>query len=67
MGKLAKMQGVPAHIETLMKKDERRHPAKCKYADGKGKARTCKCKKNANYYSLPCHSAARCDFYKPKI
>lgn len=66
MGKLAKMQGVPAHIETLKKKDSRRHPAYCIYKNGTGKNRICTCKENANNYSLHCKSAIHCDYYKTK-
>ena len=62
MAKVSQMQGIPAHLETLRKKDKRRHPSYCIYHEGKGKNRVCKCIQSQNY-SLTCSSARYCEFY----
>lgn len=63
MAKVSEMQGVSAHLEMLKTKDKRRHPARCIFAEGKGKERVCKSAK-CQMYSLHCRSASRCEFYK---
>ncbi len=65
MAKVSQMQGVPAHLETLRKKDERRHPAHCKHAYGTGKNRICMCTMSSNY-NLQCSSAKHCIYYEKK-
>jgi hypothetical protein len=60
------MQGVSAHLVTLKKSDKnRRHPARCQFAEGIGKKRICKCPRSQRFI-LPCHSAVRCDYYAEK-
>ena len=63
MAKVSQMQGVPAHLETLKVNGKRRHPARCKFHDGKRQARICKCNKCSNYL-LRCPSASKCDYYE---
>ena len=59
------MQGTPAHLETLKSDGKRRHPSKCRYAEGKPKDRYCK---NPNFvlYLQQCRSSAKCDYYEEK-
>lgn len=60
------MQGVPAHLEMLKASGKsRRHPSRCRFADGTGKNRICKCNRS-QMYLLSCHSAAKCDYYSEK-
>ena len=59
------MQGVPAHMETLQAGGKRRHPAHCRFHEGKGKERICKCNR-CNKYLLSCNSASKCDYYEEK-
>lgn len=63
MSKLAKMQGVSAHLVTLKSDGKRRHPAHCVFSKGIGAQRTCGCEKCPKY-CLRCTSATRCDYYK---
>lgn len=61
---VSQMQGVPSHLETLKSNDrERRHPAYCIFADGKGGNRRCKSPQSP-IYMQPCHSASKCDYYE---
>jgi len=64
MAKVSEMQGVSAHLEYLKGDGKRRHPANCKFHEGKGKKRICCCKDNGNMYLLNCNSAKNCDFYE---
>ncbi len=50
------MQGTPAYIETLHRKDEKRHRSKCVYYVSD----TNRC----IYQSTKCVGSAHCDFYK---
>ncbi|MBQ8823707.1 MAG: hypothetical protein IJZ64_00575 [Ruminococcus sp.] len=63
MAKVSQMQGVPAHIETLKAMGKRRHPAYCKFHEGTGKTRICKCNRCSKYL-LSCNSASKCDCYE---
>ena len=64
MARVREMQGVPAHLEYLKAKDKRRHPARCKYAEGKTKERICKCENNSNKFLLHCPSSKDCEYYE---
>ncbi len=63
MPKVSQMQGVPAHLETLKSDGIKRHPAWCKFAEGKRSERTCKNKK-CPIYLTHCSSAAKCQYYE---
>ena len=65
MPKVGQMQGVPAHIETLKADDERRHPARCRHAYGRGKRRIC-VNTESSIYNLNCHTAKNCDYYEER-
>lgn len=65
MARVRDMQGVPAQITTLKSDGERRHPAWCIYAEGKGKSRFCTCPLS-EIYMEHCSSASRCSHYQKK-
>lgn len=65
MARVSQMQGVSAQLETLRSNDERRHPAHCIFAEGKGKARICTCPQSGLCYKH-CGSAQRCECYEEK-
>lgn len=65
MTKVRQMQGVSAHIVTLHSDGNRRHPAHCIFAEGKGSMRLCTSPQCENYYKH-CSSAAKCDYYEEK-
>lgn len=57
------MQGVPAHLEVLKKKDKRRYPTHCIYCEGKERKCTCPL---GNFYQRRCNSAQRCEYYEER-
>ena len=65
MARVSEMQGVYAQITVLKSDGERRHPAYCVFAEGKGKKRTCTCAHGLRY-NEHCNTAAKCDFYEKK-
>lgn len=65
MLKESDMQDVPAQFITLSFDGERRHPAWCRYAQGRGKSRICKSPQSPMYYKQ-CYSAAKCVCYEKK-
>ena len=65
MPKVRHMQGVSAQLETLKKKDERRHPAKCVNVEKIEGIRYCDCPLSP-IYKEQCHSAVHCDHYEKK-
>lgn len=65
MARAREMQGVAAHKESLRSDGERRHPAWCVYALGKGKARLCT-STECILYEKNCRSAKYCQWYKKR-
>lgn len=65
MPRVRNMQGVPAQIEVLRKKDERRHPAKCVNAERISGIRFCECPLSP-FYNNECHSAKNCLYYEKR-
>ena len=65
MARVREMQDVYAQIEVLKSDGERRHPAYCIYAEGKGKNRLCTCPQGTKYNEY-CNTAAKCDYYEKK-
>ena len=61
MANASQMQGTPWHAEFLKSDGNRRHPAKCKYHNGKGKNRICM-NSNCPKYHMNCNTA-KCDHY----
>lgn len=59
------MQGVPAQLETLRKKqgDKRRHPTHC--INCAGKEHICRCAM-AVFYLQRCRSSKNCDYYEER-
>ena len=57
------MQGVPAHLEYLPRKDKRRHMARCKFLVKPEKI--CDCT-TSGYFQERCGGSARCEFYAEK-
>lgn len=66
MPKVSQMQGTPAQLEYLKSDGKRRYPTRCLYFKGKRGTGVCQCNKNVSNYSLLCHSASKCDYYKEK-
>ena len=63
MAKVSQMQGVPAHLEYLKMSDKKRHPARCIFANGKGKNRVCMSPMSP-IYREHCCTARLCDCYE---
>lgn len=65
MARVREMQGVSAHLEYLKSDGKRRHPARCIFHEGTGKARICM-NPQSNIYTEKCNTAKRCDYYEEK-
>lgn len=63
MSKVRDMQEISERFDMLQSEEERRHPAWCRFAQGKGKARTCKCPQSPMYFKQ-CYSAVKCNCYE---
>ena len=59
------MQGVPAHLTVLKSDGIQRHPARCIFAEGRGRKRMCTSPQSQMYYKH-CSSAKNCDYYEEK-
>ena len=57
------MQGVPAQLEFVKKKDKRRYPTHCIFCEVK--TRICICPQG-NYYMDRCSSSQRCSYYEER-